>query len=729
MRRDFILITLLWMGLCLACPVVADEVEFDVMRASESRIQRSSGVWEGDGEVLVIQGSTVLTADHARVERATGVVEAEGNVRIQHEGQVWVGDQIRYNFVTRQMESEAFRTGAPPLFASGTSLEGDISNRVYVGRSAQVTTDDYEDPFWTINAGTIRVHPGERITTKNATVRLGTVPVFYWPYYSRKIGQRQNRVLFVPGYRSSYGAYVNSGYLWYLNDEVETTLHADYRSKRGFGVGPDLSFNDENWGEGLVRYYYTQDEDPGMDVVGDPIGSERQRFELEYQGNPREDFHVKGKLSYESDSEIRHDFFEGDYQDDPQPITFGQVRQHWADTTLELYAQGRINDHYATVERLPVVRLSVLPMQVGALPIVYQGESSVGHLRHLSTNGLAGGTYEGGRIDTYHQVSLPVSLWGWLLVEGRAGGRATYYSETEAGLAGTEDGWRHVFDTGVSLSTKASRVWPGASSRLLDVAALRHIVQPEVNYTYVPSPDRLPSELPLFDTNTPSFFPSPMEFPAYQAVDGIGARNVVRMGLRNRLQTKREGRAEDLLTLDTFIDWHLDPVDSVDSVSRWSHFHSDLRFRPRNWLTLGSELQLDMETGQLQQAFNSVAIQPGTRWSWGLTQWYLYDDFFAGTSADGPGSHTLLSRFYYRFNENYGFRMSQRVDARSGRLEEHYYTVYRDLRSFTLAVTFRHRLPLEGPDDFTVAFLLSLKASPRHALGDDTVNPTSLVGD
>jgi len=98
------------------------------------------------------QGSAVLTADSASVNRKTGEVEADGNVRIESGDQLWVGEHIRYNFKTRQMRSEQFRTGKAPVFAGGTQLTGDGSNRIYTAQSAFVTTDDYAEPAYRVRA-------------------------------------------------------------------------------------------------------------------------------------------------------------------------------------------------------------------------------------------------------------------------------------------------------------------------------------------------------------------------------------------------------------------------------------------------------------------------------------------------------------------------------------------------------------------------------------------------
>src|SRR5690349_6265320 len=61
-------------------------------------------------------GDAVLTADSAQANLDTGETIADGHVRIEQNGMLWVGDHINYNYKTRQMRSEQFRTGRPPVF-------------------------------------------------------------------------------------------------------------------------------------------------------------------------------------------------------------------------------------------------------------------------------------------------------------------------------------------------------------------------------------------------------------------------------------------------------------------------------------------------------------------------------------------------------------------------------------------------------------------------------------
>ena len=72
--------------------------------------------------------------------------------------------------------------------------------------------------------------------------------------------------------------------------------------------------------------------------------------------------------------------------------------------------------------------------------------------------------------------------------------------------------------------------------------------------------------------------------------------------------------------------------------------------------------------------------------------------------------------------------LSDNYDIRDSRMQEQFYTIYRDLRSWTAALTLRLRNNSSGDDDVTVAFTLSLKAMPRYNVGEDAVKPYRLLG-
>ena len=61
-------------------------------------------------------------------------------------------------------------------------------------------------------------------------------------------------------------------------------------------------------------------------------------------------------------------------------------------------------------------------------------------------------------------------------------------------------------------------------------------------------------------------------------------------------------------------------------------------------------------------------------------------------------------------------------------MEEQYYTLYRDFRSWVGALTLRIRDLRNGSQDYTIGVTFNLKAFPHFKLGHDKDNPSLLLG-
>jgi len=139
------------------------------------------------------------------------------------------------------------------------------------------------------------------------------------------------------------------------------------------------------------------------------------------------------------------------------------------------------------------------------------------------------------------------------VVAGQAGGTQTVVSRTlttntvirdvEAGA-----GFRSAFEMGLEASFKAFRVWENVRTDALD--KLRHVVEPYANYTFIPEPNLTPERLFQFDD-----------------ADRLKRAHTVRLGARNQLQTRRRGRSFNLVDLDTYTTWNLEPEEGEDAFS------------------------------------------------------------------------------------------------------------------------------------------------------------------
>jgi LPS-assembly protein len=678
-----------------------------------------TGLGRGTNGVLVRYGIAFLTADQVGVNQQTGDVTADGNVRIQGEEQVWVGEHVRYNFKTRQMEAEQFRTGRAPVFATGEGLHGEMTNRVYIATNGIVTTDDISEPAVKVRAKYLKIIPGQRVEARHATLWVGGVPVFYFPYYSRNIGPRSNNFDIVPGYRSIFGPFLLGSYTFFLNEELDGTMHVDYRVKRGVGLGPDLNYHLGPWGDGKLKYYYLYDQDPA--AGDDPSApNNRQRVDFSYLANPTTNLSVMSRVRYQSDTNVVREFFESEYREDNQPNTFVDANKFWSNYSLDTYVQPRLNTFLETVERLPDVRLTGYRQEIGASPVYYENVSSVGYYRRLfaETNSVPSAPYfEASRADTFHQLLLPETFFGWLNVTPRVGGRVTYYSQASGPGATTDELTRGVFNTGAELSFKASQLWPAMQSEFFQADGLRHIVQPSVNYVFVPTPNYAgTNEIPQFDYELPSLRQLPIDFPDYNSIDSIDSQNVIRMGLLNKLQTKRDGKVVDLVNWDLYTDWRIVPNSQQTT---FSDVYSDMTLNPWTWLSLQSQTRYDVADGDWRMSLTSLNFHPAKSWSWRFGQVYLRTDPSTSPTSLGPGENVFTSSFLYRVNENWGLRLAHYFDANTGTLREQDYAIVRDLRSWTAALTFRVLNNPGAPQDFTVALTLWMKAYPKSGHGPE----------
>jgi LPS-assembly protein len=680
------------------------------------------------GPFVATYSGAVLTADQLSVDQDTGEAFAKGNVVLVREGgQLWSGDQLSYNFKTRVLGGKEFKTGQPPYFATGENLITNPTNNSYIATNGMFTTDDNPQPNYRLRAKKIIITPGKSIEARHAVLYVGSMPVFYYPYFHKDLGRHPNNFELLPGYRSSWGPFLLTSYNWYWDKHLHGAVNMDARGERGIAGGPDLFFRAPSFGEAMLRYYVMKDQDPRSEPGYEETPSTRQRVLFTYDATLRTNLTVKGVAAYQSDPLIVRDFFESEYHDNVQPKTFLEVDQNWPNWSLNLLTQPRLNDYQETVERLPDLKLMGLRQQLGPTPLYYESESSVGYFRHLfpdmETNKyypIHTNEYAATRADTFHQILLPWTFFNFLNVTPRVGDRVTYYGEANGRGTTTEEESRNVFNTGGEVTWKASRVYRDTQNDLLDVSGLRHIIEPSVNYVYVPEPGVDPRKIPQFDTSLPSSRLLPIDFPEFNSIDAIDSQQTLRFGVRNRLQTKREGEVDELLNWALYADWHMSPHQHQTT---FSDFYSDMVFKPRSWITFDSQLRYDSDRGQFNESLHQLTIQPGSTWS--IQLGHLYRDT---TPELGLGNNLIRATLFYRLNENWAARISEYFEARDGVLEYQYYTIYRDFRSWTGGLTLRMREDHDGSEDYTVAFTFSLKASPSMKLGNDAVRPQRLIG-
>jgi hypothetical protein len=362
-------------------------------------------------------------------------------------------------------------------------------------------------------------------------------------------------------------------------------------------------------------------------------------------------------------------------------------------------------------------------------PIFYEGETSVANLHRNFASNSDFQDYESWRLDTFHQLTYPNTYFGWLSIVPRAGFRETYYSKSrdlgktifqpsenplvpdfllpeptlEMPINDHGDKWRDVTNLGVEASFKVSQSWEEAQSRFLGLDGLRHIIQPFTNFSWVSNSGPDPKEILQFDRYEPSTQLRPIDFPQFTSIDSIDKWTVWRVGVRNRLQTRRDDLTVSWVDLETYVDVNFDnPYDRTP----YSNLFNRLRFTPLPWASLVINSQVPAFDKGFTEVNTNIVFQPMANLEVSAGHRYLNSNpFFNNSSLFVVGG-------YYRFDDNWGVGLQEQYEATTGILEQQRYSVYRDLTSWvaSLGAVIRDN---GGIKEYGVLLTFTLKAFPK----------------
>lgn len=224
------------------------------IRVEESR----KVIFEGPHVHMVTDTGVEVFADYAQADMDQGKVFLKGNLAIyQSDGRTRTNSLVRADSAEFDWENEVLLTDAIRAKMEGLILRSgkfesrkDAAGNTYLeARNASVTAEDISEPLTWISADRIRVYPEDRFSFKNLTLYYGGVPFFYFPYLSHSLNPEVG-YLPIPGMRSIWGPYLLNEYGFLMGKKWSDngmpsadylgTLHADYRTRRGFAYGLDI---------------------------------------------------------------------------------------------------------------------------------------------------------------------------------------------------------------------------------------------------------------------------------------------------------------------------------------------------------------------------------------------------------------------------------------------------------------------------------------------------------
>src|SRR5579862_251651 len=758
-RRPFLYILALFLLNLPSCLAQFDSLGGSPVEINADRQRFEGGLAIAEGHAVVSYVDTTIYADYAQYDTASHDILVRGNVRIYEQpqppkpgqttggkpGHVFVGERAVYNLDTKELRGANFRGDFDPFFFSADSLST-IGSNAYQIRGGVFTTSDSSKPDFHLRAKSVRIYPKDRIIFSNVTLYVGQTPVFWFPYLWQWLRDDESFTI-TPGYSSIWGAYVLGQFTFPIGDKISGQLQLDVRSLRGMGVGFNAKTrfgeNDRSWAR--FRSYYIQDQAETTNdtsLAREDVAPTRYRVSFQSQTFIADDLYALIDINKLSDPLFLQDFAQNESRINPQPDNVASVTKLDEDFSVTGIVRAQFNNFFDTTERLPELVLDIKPHALFNSPIFYEGETGAAYLRQAFGIGTNFPDYETVRLDSFHQFSYPRTYFGWLSITPRAGIRETYYGQSGDTQAVTtletisipaglntpatqesitkqtnelfKDGpvQRTVVNAGVEASFKLSRAFEDVQSRAFGLDGLRHVIQPYTDFSWVYS-DRNASSILQFDRFEASAELPPLDFPQFTSTDSITSWTIWRLGVRNRLETRRDNTTMTWWDMDTFFDVNIRQPAFPGITYREgpvSNLHNLLRFYPVSWanLTIDSQTPL-LKTGftEVNTAF-SFFFNPNLQTSIGHR--YIDGNPYFVNSSD------LTFGAYWRLTDNWALSMNDEYEFATGTLENQQYEIHRDLSSWTSSLGVYVRNNGGGNVDYGVTLTFTLKGAPQASL-------------
>ncbi|MFZ2655530.1 MAG: putative LPS assembly protein LptD [Victivallales bacterium] len=595
----------------------------------------------------------------------------------------WRGEKAVGNLTTGVFDLGKYEGSVGLYYFKGESAEREADGSITI-YNAEMTSCEYiaeDHEHYSVTASKIRLIPQEGfsdLTNKGSRdvgrydiwaywcwVKIGGVPVLPLPFVYKPTDSSGWGWQIRGGHDSDWGYFIQTRkrFIIYDNPHIETGLYLDYYMKRGPGGGLDLDIATEKT-KTYGFAYGLYDQDPYKAApTNQRFDIDKGRYDLKLNNlshiTPRMDF--RGQIEKLSDANFLYDFFRDRYNDDPQPPSFASLDYQFNRFTASVDYRQRINSFFTEVQRLPEGRIDIPRQELFNSNIYYQGENSAGYFwmkwrdyddSRTMGNGVDPKDYKAFRFDSLHMFYYPLQV-DWLNILPRAGVRLTYYSKTSKTKVdpndlntmftvdnpqGTQTGGdvvnyddkggeklRVAAETGVEMNTKIYRTWNDAKSAFWDIDGIRHVMVPYLNYNFIPEPTLSRDKIYYFDD-----------------IDRIDEQNFIRLGLKNRLQTRRgDYNREEIYTwasIENYFDFHFNKEQDTKgkNFTNLGDFGTKIELDPFNDLHLASQLLINSGTFTLNKFMIGLTYDITDEWKASLG--YNYQDKYTQRSTYSMGS-------------------------------------------------------------------------------------------
>ena len=671
-------------------PAITDSLKQDsnapiMVNGDKIEYSKDTNVVVVEGNVVVTKGDSVHTCDKAPDNTSTNDAHAEGKVILKDKNGTIKAKSCDFNFKTKTGQAYDATLAYPPYYGQGKIIKKVSENEIQVKNGYFTTCDHEGHPHYRMQSRLLEMFPGDKVTARATTFRVANTPIIYLPKFTQNLKDDKMHVQVTPGKSRDWGLFILTAWRYDFLANSGGRINLDYRERRGLAGGIDNYYDTKTYGKGYFKTYYMDQRNLARRhlyynfINGVPPGNTtyKERYRVQWRHKWEADKNTYWLAEYHkiTDTKLIKDYFFREYEKDSHPVSYIFYNHLMPDSSnFSVLNQKRTNRIFTETEKLPEIKYDKPNTQILDTPLYLSNNSTyVSFNKKFST--VPAPTEEDAsnqKLDNYTRLSLPFKL-AFLELNPYAGNRETYYRR----IAGREVGlFREIWDSGINLTTRFYRIFDvDADIWGMEFNKLRHIISPNIGYSYIHPPTAGSSK--LID------------------IDSIGEANQMDFSLENKLQTKRRNKTVDFLRLLASANYLFN---TEGTVRHWNpNLIFDLEALPYNWLRYESDAIFNQHRGYFTAA-NFDLKASGKVVSLG-----------GGYRYEKESSSQMTGEILFNLIKGWSFKIYQRLQFKgSSLLKEQDYCLSKELHCWILDI--KYNVLRERGETIWIA--LRLKAFP-----------------
>ncbi|MCK5913376.1 MAG: LPS-assembly protein LptD, partial [Desulfuromusa sp.] len=565
--------------------------------------------------------------------QTSGEIEAKGDVKLISPDEELFGSKVRFNLQkgTGTIEDGHFYLHEQNLHVYGQSIErrGELDYRI---KNGTFTTCDGDVPSWKFGASQIDITLGGYARARNAIFYLKDIPSLYFPYMIYPAKTERESGLLIPsiGYSDKRGFQYGGAYYQVLGVNQDATLYLDYLSEMGIGKGLEYRyiFGQGNAGEARV---YHMDVDQVDGVV---VDEERYALEWQHDGFLPGAVRMVVDAEYVNDDQYFEDFGEvaEEYNKDKVQSVFS-LSKNWGKYALVgqlKYTKDLEVEDPTTLQLLPRINFDAARQRIGKSVFYYALETEYSNF--WREEGL-----RGERLMARPILAASLQLWDVIGVAPEISYRERYYWNLSDDSDADHEG---LAEFSTRINTRVQKVY---HQPLGSLGKLRHSIEPELLYKYIPQVDQ--NHLPDFDQ-----------------YDRIDKANEIEYALVQRF-TVRFDHPDGTPAYRELLYLRLSQTYDLTDEAREQRFQ-ELRIEaillPTEWLSFNTDTTLDVDSGDWTKLAIAGKIKDQQENS--LSAQYRYDPAEDIDYGSLNLSVAFLKPVYLNYQQRYEFSTHEQLE-------------------------------------------------------------------